>query len=139
MSVYVCVYASVRICNGSAGGGRGNTFEDAATAAGCGRRERDGGRGGCATPSTERSAQYFVPCVIACLPACNDDDDDVDVDVDVCCRPHSRLRRRSSVLCLASHAMKLGDDFPDFEVDTSLGPDKLKWHEYIDGKWAILF
>lgn len=33
--------------------------------------------------------------------------------------------------------MKLGDDFPDFEVDTSQG--KLGFHEYINGSWAVLF
>ena len=33
--------------------------------------------------------------------------------------------------------MKLGDAFPDFEVDTSQG--KLRFHEYIEGSWAVLF
>lgn len=36
-----------------------------------------------------------------------------------------------------SVGLKLGDPFPDFEADTSTGP--IKWHEYIDGSWAILF
>jgi len=31
----------------------------------------------------------------------------------------------------------LGSDFIDFDVETSQG--KINWHEYIDGKWAILF
>lgn len=33
--------------------------------------------------------------------------------------------------------VKLGDVVPDFEADSTHGP--LKWHEYIDGSWAILF
>ncbi|GJP51115.1 hypothetical protein CLOM_g10282 [Closterium sp. NIES-68] len=33
--------------------------------------------------------------------------------------------------------LKLGDPFPDFEADTSVG--RIKWHDYIDGRWAILF
>ncbi|CAI7860501.1 unnamed protein product [Closterium sp. NIES-53] len=36
-----------------------------------------------------------------------------------------------------SVGLKLGDRFPDFEADTSTG--RIKWHEYIEGSWAILF
>lgn len=33
--------------------------------------------------------------------------------------------------------LRLGDLAPDFECDSSSGP--IKWHEYINGSWAILF
>ena len=36
-----------------------------------------------------------------------------------------------------SVGLKLGDPFPDFEADSSIG--KINWHEYIDGSWAVLF
>nr|WQA41799.1 cysteine peroxiredoxin [Paramoeba perurans] len=32
--------------------------------------------------------------------------------------------------------LRIGDKSPDFECQTQLGP--LKWHEYIEGKWALL-
>lgn len=34
-------------------------------------------------------------------------------------------------------ALKLGDSFPNFTADSSIG--KLDWHGYIDGSWAVLF
>ncbi|CAI5533290.1 unnamed protein product [Closterium sp. Naga37s-1] len=37
-----------------------------------------------------------------------------------------------------SVGLKLGDRFPDFEADTSTA-GRIKWHDYIDGSWAILF
>lgn len=33
--------------------------------------------------------------------------------------------------------LRLGNVVPDFEADSTQGP--IKWHEWIDGKWAILF
>ncbi len=36
-----------------------------------------------------------------------------------------------------SRAPLLGEIFPDFQAETSQGP--MKWHEYIQGSWAILF
>lgn len=36
-----------------------------------------------------------------------------------------------------SRGVLLGQEFPDFEAESSAGP--MKWHEYIDGSWAILF
>ena len=33
--------------------------------------------------------------------------------------------------------INLGDDFADFEANSHKGP--IKWHEFIDGCWAILF
>lgn len=43
----------------------------------------------------------------------------------------------ASDLHTQSTGLLLGQDFPDFEAETSTGP--IKWHEYIDGSWAILF
>jgi len=36
-----------------------------------------------------------------------------------------------------SQGILLGQEFPDFEADSSTGP--IKWHQYIDGSWAVLF
>lgn len=33
--------------------------------------------------------------------------------------------------------MKLGEVFPDFTADSTTG--QLKWHEFIEGSWAVLF
>src|SRR5271154_522518 len=34
-------------------------------------------------------------------------------------------------------ALQLGDITPDFEAETTEGP--IKFHDYIDGSWAVLF
>ena len=34
-------------------------------------------------------------------------------------------------------ALQLGDIAPDFEAETTEGP--IKFHDYIDGSWAVLF
>merc|ERR1739844_273128 len=40
--------------------------------------------------------------------------------------------------CGTSNKMvNLGDEFPNFEADTSAG--KIKFHDWLDGKWGILF
>lgn len=46
------------------------------------------------------------------------------------CPPRSELHDKAQ-------GILLGQDFPDFEAETSAGP--IKWHQYIDGSWAVLF
>jgi len=37
----------------------------------------------------------------------------------------------------SDNILRLGNIVPDFEAQTTMGP--IKWHDWIDGKWAILF
>ena len=44
---------------------------------------------------------------------------------------HGRFR------CTKAWKMRLGTTVPDFSADSTDGP--LRWHEYIEGAWAVLF
>src|ERR1041384_5647400 len=45
--------------------------------------------------------------------------------------------RRTRVREEPSMSLKLGDEAPDFEADTTQG--RIKFHDWIGGSWAVLF
>jgi alkyl hydroperoxide reductase subunit AhpC len=45
--------------------------------------------------------------------------------------------RRASAVDAQCKYLRIGDDAPDFDCDSTLG--RINWHQYIEGSWAILF
>ena len=53
----------------------------------------------------------------------------------ICCRFYGMRASHISARCM--QVLRLGNIVPDFTAMTTQG--EIHWHDWIDGKWAILF